>query len=129
MRPSDIAAELALSKATISDHLRRPGAEGPATYIGRRAIVATLGGSGTRVSELCDLRIRELRLHAATGAHFGIPDPKTEAGVREVQVSPDLVDELVAHLDGLRRPGRPGRLSVPEPPRRADEPSTGGGDR
>jgi len=107
MRPSDIAAELGLTKATISYHLRRLGAQGPATYIGRRAIVATLGGSGTRVSELCDLRIRELRLHAATGAHFRIPDAKTEAGVREVQVSPDLVDELVTHLDNLRRAGRP----------------------
>ena len=60
-----------------------------------------------RVSELCDIRIREVRLHAATGAHFRIPDAKTEAGVREVQVSPDLVDELVAHLDRLRRAGRP----------------------
>ena len=107
MRPSDIAAELHLSKATISYHLRRLGAEGPATYIGRRAIIATLGGSGTRVSELCDVRIRELRLHAASGAHFRIPDAKTEAGVREVQVSPDLVDELVTHLDSLRRAGRP----------------------
>jgi site-specific recombinase XerC len=82
------------------------GAEGPATYVGRRAIVATLGGSGTRVSELCDIRIRELRLHAATGAHFRIPDAKSEAGIREVQVSPDLVDELVTHLDNLRRAGR-----------------------
>ena len=105
-RPSDIAVELGLSKATVSYHLRRLGAEGPATYLGRRAIVATLGGSGTRVSELCDIRIRELRLHAATGAHFRIPDAKTEAGIREVQVSPDLVDELVNHLDNLRRAGR-----------------------
>ena len=79
---------------------------GPTTYVGRRAIVATLGGSGVRVSELCDIRIRELRLHAATGAHFRIPDAKSEAGIREVQVSPDLVDELVAHLDNLRRAGR-----------------------
>jgi integrase len=107
LRPSDIAAELDLSKATVSYHLRRLGADGPTTYIGRRAIVATLVGSGTRFSELCDLRIRELRLHAATGAHFRIPDAKTEAGIREVQVSPDLVDELVAHLDNLRRAGRP----------------------
>jgi len=106
MRPSDIATDLELSKATISYHLRRLNATGPATYAGRRAVVATLGGSGTRVSELCDLRIRDLRLHAATGAHFRIPDAKTEAGIREVQVSPDLVDELVTHLDNLRRAGR-----------------------
>jgi integrase len=58
-RASDIAAELGLSKATITYHLRRLRAEGPTTYLGRRAIVATLGGSGVRVSELCDMRIPE----------------------------------------------------------------------
>ena len=57
------------------------------------------------MSELCDTRIGELRLDAATGAHFRIPDAKTEAGIREVQVSPDLRDELVAHLDRLLRAG------------------------
>ena len=107
IRASDIASRLGLSKPTITYHLRRLEAEGPATYIGRRAIVATLGGSGVRVSELCDMRIRDLRLHAASGAHFRIPDAKTEAGVREVQVSPDLLEELVAHLDRLRRSGLP----------------------
>jgi integrase len=107
MRASDIAAELGLCKATVTDHLRRLRAEGPAAYIGRRAIVATLGGSGVRVSELCDMRIRDLRPHAISGAHFRIPDAKTEAGIRDVQVSPDLLDELVAHLDRLQRAGLP----------------------
>jgi integrase len=59
------------------------------------------------VSELCDIRIRDLRLHAASGAHFLIPDAKTEAGVREVQVSPDLLEEIVAHIDRLQRAGQP----------------------
>ena len=103
MRPLDIATELGLAKATVTYHLRRLRAEGPAAYVGRRAVVATLGGSGVRVSELCDVRIRDLRLHASNGAHFGISDAKTEAGIREVQVSPDLVEEIVAHLDRLRR--------------------------
>ena len=53
------------------------------------------------------MRIRDLRLHAASGAHFRIPDAKTEAGIREVQVSPDLLEELVAHLDRLQRAGLP----------------------
>jgi integrase len=103
LRISDIARELGLAKSTVGWHLRRMRAEGPEAYVGRRAIVATLGGSGVRVSELCDIRIRDLRLHAASGAHFRIPDAKTEAGVREVQVSPDLQEELVAHIDRLRR--------------------------
>jgi hypothetical protein len=80
MRPLDIAAELGFSKATVSWHLRRLGADGPTAYIGRRAVVATLGSSGVRVSELCDIRIRDLRLQAATGARFRIPDAKSEAG-------------------------------------------------
>jgi integrase len=105
LRASDIAVDLGLSKATITYHLRRLRAEGPATYIGRRAIIATLGGCGVRVSELCDMRIRELRLHAASGAHFRISDAKTEAGVREVQVSPDLLEELITHIDRLQRSG------------------------
>jgi hypothetical protein len=53
------------------------------------------------------IRIRDLRLHAASGAHFRIPDAKTEAGIREVQVSPDLLEEIVAHVDRLRRAGLP----------------------
>jgi integrase len=107
LRAKEIAADLGLSRSTVTYHLRRLRAAPTGPYVGRRAIVATLGGSGVRVSELCDLRIRDLRLHAASGAHFRIPDAKTDAGVREVQVSPDLVEELVAHLDRLRRADLP----------------------
>ena len=107
MRPIHIAADLNLSRATVTYHLRRLRFEDPGVYEGRRAIVATLGGSGVRVSELCAIRMRDLRLHAASGAHFRIPDAKTEAGVREVQVSPDLLEEIVAHVDALRRVGLP----------------------
>jgi integrase len=106
-RAFEISDELGLARATVTYHLRRMEAEGPGYYIGRRAIIATLGGSGVRVSELCDIRIRDLRLHAASGAHFRIPDAKTEAGIREVQVSPDLLEEIVAHIDRLRRADHP----------------------
>jgi integrase len=107
MRPIHIAADLGISRATVTYHLRRMQYSDPGFYEGRRAIVATLGGSGVRVSELCGIRIRDLRLHAASGAHFRIPDAKTEAGIREVQVSPDLLEEIVAHVDALRRVGLP----------------------
>jgi integrase len=72
-----------------------------------RAIVTTLGRSGVRVSELCDLRIGHIRLHDPNGARFQIVDAKTEAGIRSVQVTPDLVENLVIHLDRLRRAGYP----------------------
>lgn len=66
-RAFEISDELGLARATVTYHLRRMQAKDPGYYIGRRAIVATLGGSGVRVSELCDIRIRDLRLHAASG--------------------------------------------------------------
>ena len=62
-RPSDIATELGLTKATISFHLTQLGATAPIGYLGRRAVIEVLGRSGVRASELCDLRIRDVRLH------------------------------------------------------------------
>jgi integrase len=106
MRAKDIAAALGLSKATVSYHLVRLGVEPPREYQGRRAICGTLARSGIRASELCDLRVGEVRLHDSEGARFRIPDAKTEAGVREVQMSPELVEEFVSHFDRLRRAGR-----------------------
>lgn len=106
MPPKAIAAELDLAKSTVSHHLARLGAK-PAPYIGRRAIVKTLGRSGVRVSELCDLRIGQIRLHDPDGARFHIADSKTEAGIRTVQITPDLAEELVIHIDHLRRAGHP----------------------
>ena len=44
---------------------------------------------------------------AGSGAHFRIPDAKTEAGIRDVQVSSDLLDEIVGHIDRPRRAGQP----------------------
>ena len=70
-------------------------------------MVEILARSGVRVSELCDVRLRHVRLHDADGARFRIPDAKTEAGIREVQMTPDLVEALVEHLDRLRRAGQP----------------------
>ena len=58
-----------------------------------------------RASELCDLKIGQVRLHDPDGARFRIPDAKTETGIREVQMSPDLVEAVVEHLDRLRRMG------------------------
>jgi hypothetical protein len=68
-------ADLGVSRATVTYHLRRMRYSDPGIYEGRRAIVATLGGSGVRVSELCNIRISDLRLHAA---RCPFPDPGCE---------------------------------------------------
>lgn len=71
--------------------------------MGRPAVVEILARSGVRVSELCDMRIGHLRIHDADGSRFRVPDAKTETGIREVQMSPDLVHAVKDHLERLRR--------------------------
>jgi len=105
LRPAQIAQQLGLSKSTVSFHLRRLGVDLGRGYVGRRVICEILGRSGVRASELCDLKIGQVRIHDPNGARFRIPDSKTETGVREVQMSPDLVEAVVEHLDRLRRIG------------------------
>jgi len=81
-RPADIAAELGLAKSTVTHRLGNLGAPHRRPYGGRRAIIETLGRSGVRVSELCDLLIGDVRLN---DGRFLIRDAKTEAGAREVR--------------------------------------------
>jgi integrase len=75
-------------------------------HVGRRAVCEILGRSGVRVGELCDIRIGHVRLHDPNGARLRIPDSKTETGIREVQISPDLVEAITEHIDQLDRAGR-----------------------
>jgi integrase len=96
-------------------HARRMSVVG-ALYAGRAFIVRVLGYSGVRNSELCDLRIGKVRLHDRGKARFHIPDAKTETGIREVEMSPDLADAFVTHLDRARR------LRRPESARRSRQP-------
>ena len=113
MRPARSPPSLACRRRRSPTTSRRLGADGPATYVGRRAIVATLGGSGVRGSELCDMRLCDVRLHDPTGARFRIPDAKTEAGIREVQMSPDLAGARQPTSTAAARPAADGprRLS------------------
>jgi integrase len=60
----------------------------------RRAILTTLGCSGLRAQELCDLDGPDLDL--ARGI-IHVRDAKTPAGVRQVYISPWLRDELSAY--------------------------------
>jgi integrase len=63
--------------------------------LGRRAMMATLGLAGLRISEMVDLRVAQVDLQRG---RFKLADAKTEAGVREVEVSLYLRDELLEHL-------------------------------
>lgn len=106
-RPTQIAADLDLAKSTVTYHLRRHEVGVGRGYVGRRVVCELLGRAGLRVSELCDLRIGDVRLHDPEGAQLRILDAKTEAGVRIVLVSPDLAEVIVEHIDRLRRAGLP----------------------
>ena len=106
-RPKQIAAELSLSKATVSHHLRGLGIKVGRGYVGRRVVCELLGRGGLRGSELCDLKIGRVRLHDRDGARLRIEDAKSEAGERTVELTPDLAEVIVEHIDRLRRAGMP----------------------
>jgi DNA-binding transcriptional ArsR family regulator len=105
--PMQISRQLGLAKSTVSHHLKRLGIKVGRGYVGRRVVVEILGYGGPRASDLCDLKIGQVRLHDPDGGRFRIPDAKTETGVREVQMTPDLVETVIEHIDRLRRMGAP----------------------
>jgi integrase len=120
-RPNQIARQLNLARSTVSWHLRRLRATPGRGYQGRRLVCELLGRSGIRASELCDLKIGQLRIHDPNGAHFDIPDAKTDTGIREVQMTPNLVEAVIDHLDRLQR------AHLPHAPTDYLIPSTTGG--
>jgi integrase len=61
---------------------------------GRRAIIATLAASGTRNTELCAVRWRDLDFQHGK---IRIRRSKTAKGVREVDMTPWLRDELLTY--------------------------------
>lgn len=60
----------------------------------RRAIVATLGLAGLRVSELCGLDVQHIHLNAGK---IHVRESKTDAGVRAIDIRPRLLEELKAY--------------------------------
>ena len=103
-RQKQIAAELGVAPGTVHFHVRNLGALRVGVYVGRKAILCTLGRSGVRNGELCDIRIGHLRLHDPEAPASDIPDSKTETGIRVVEVSPYLAEVLIMHIDRLRAP-------------------------
>jgi hypothetical protein len=92
-----------------------------------RSSCASLATAACATAKLCDLRIGKVRLHDRGKARFHIPDAKTETGIREVEMSPDLADAFVTHLDRARRLRRPecARRSRQPPAHREGHPRGG----
>ena len=84
----------------------------------RRAILATLGCAGLRNSEVCELNLADLDF--AHGV-IHVRDAKTEAGIRQVNMTPWLHDELLAYR--ARRPDA--QLDEPAFPTRPAHVATG----
>lgn len=81
----------------------------------RRAIVATLGLAGLRVSELCQLERQHVHL---TARKIHVREAKTAAGVRAVDMRPRLHDELLNYSasreeSDLKAPAFPTRTGRP----------------
>jgi integrase len=90
----DAAAELDARTLRSPTWDRRPEAALAAHGGVRRAIVATLGLSGLRVSELCELDVQHIHL---TAGKIHVRESKTNAGVRAVDIRPRLLEELKAY--------------------------------
>ena len=76
----------------------------------RRAIIATLGCSGLRAGELCDLDWQDIDF--AHGV-IHVRDAKTEAGARHVHMTPSLRDELLAYRAAQDEPVLPHAPAFP----------------
>jgi integrase len=63
--------------------------------LGPRAMIATLGLAGLRIGELVDLKVAQVDLQRS---RLKLIDAKTDAGVREVEISLYLRDELLEHV-------------------------------
>jgi integrase len=61
--------------------------------IGRRPMIAVMAKSGLRVTEMCQLRWRDVDVHHR---RLIVREAKTDAGVRKVDLSLDVMEELLA---------------------------------
>jgi integrase len=67
----------------------------------RRTIIACLAGSGLRNTELCRVDVRDVDF---AHRHINVEDAKTDAGIRKVDLSPMLLDDLLAWRASLNDP-------------------------
>jgi integrase len=112
LQPDQVAA--LLSAAGKIDADAREGDTGR-----RRPLLATLTLAGLRISEALDLRWRDVNLEAR---RLRVAAAKTDAGVREVDLTPAL-QELLADYRSRSPYAQPGDLVFPTGAGRRDNPS------
>lgn len=121
LRPGQISERLGISLPTVTYHLRRLGVQSGRGYAGRQMICEMLGRGGVRAGELRNMRIGDVRPRDPAGARFAVPESKTEAGVRMVEMSPALAAMVNTHIARLRL------LDLPSDPRAYLVPNLRGG--
>ena len=89
---------------TVYNHLAKPAPDTTAVGEGR-ALLTLLGYAGLRIGEALALRCGDVRLHAAP-RRLDVRDAKTPTGVREVHLSPELVDVLGLYQKAQERRDR-----------------------
>jgi integrase len=95
-----VALHLAVGESTAIYYARQ---EARPRLSPRRTIIACLAGSGLRNTELCRIDIRDMDF---AHRHINVEDAKTEAGIRKVDLSPMLLDDLLAWRASMTDPAR-----------------------
>ena len=108
-----LAREYGLSAGSMSMLANGHTYRGANGRVGWRALCATLAYAGPRIAEALDLRERDVRLHEPASARLWIADSKTASGVRHVEVTPSLRDELLSHRADKLRHGYPTHPDAP----------------
>ena len=94
----EIARRLGVAEATAIYYTQQHARQ---RISARRTIIACLAGGGLRNTELCQTDIRDVDF---AHGNISVADAKTEAGVRKVDLSPMLRDELLAWRASLDVP-------------------------
>ena len=98
----DMVADLLDSAGAWEEELR--ARKRPGQCFGRRSLIAALCLCGPRISEAIDADVGDFDLGAGL---WRIPDSKTPAGVRMVEISAFAVKEICGHAAQKKLDGRP----------------------
>jgi integrase-like protein len=126
-RTSEIAEELGRAKSTVGWHIKRLGSRERGTTSAAEPSWPCSAALGCGQANCATCASARCACTIPLARDDGSPTPRPRQGVRDVELSPDLVKELLAHVDRLRRAGQPTdpeSYLFPARPWRTDEPPT-----